>query len=1261
MLGLRYWLLPNIADYTGAVERALSRSIGERVTIGGIRAGWHGLRPELDLSNLRIHDRAGSTVLSLPGVDATVSWTSLALASIQFHSLVFDQPNLKIRRDAAGRIHVAGMELKGDPSGPDFSAWLLSQREIVIRNARLSWNDEQRAAPLLNFSGVALTLRNAAGLHRFALRAHTERELASTLDVRGELRIPRLEQAAHWTARLYAQLDNTDLSGWQRWIDYPIEIRAGRGGVRLWLGFSGKRLTEATADVALAQFAARLAPDLPLLELDYLEGRLGGNPTQAGFDLFGKHVALKTSGGVALPAADFGVSWEYARPERARSGSLQASALELQPLSRLAEFLPFPQDVRRRLAQIEPRGKVIDLKLTWAGEADRPERYSVRGRFVALGARAWNGVPAFSGLSGLLDGNEKGGTISVDAKNAGVELPGVLAGDKIQFDRLTARIGWSHGSDGVSVRIGNVALANRDLAGSLSGTFLASGGSPGVIAGVIDLTGSFSRLEGTSAYRVLPGLQVPVRDYLKSALRSGHAHDISLRLKGDLARFPFADAKQGTFQVVGKATGVDLNYAEHWPGLKGVDAELVLEGRAMRISASRAAVFGVRVASARATIADLFNDDEVLKVEAQADGPTAEYLRFVDASPVTGFIDGYTAGMRASGDAQLQLKLELPIRRLAQTKLAGSLRLASNRIVLDPDVPAFAQVNGRLEFTESGLRARALQSQFLGGPTALTVATGSDGTVSVSAQGNASVAAVRDLVDVPLLQYASGSAPWRGRIAFKRGTFELQAESSLQGVALHLPPPLGKAATEALPVRIARTNSTDSETLRRFRIRQLPPRGDAIMASVGRVLNAVLVRARDGKRMVIEHGALSFNELTPPLDEPGIVVTGSLPYLDLDPWRALLGELGRAGSAATAIPIDAVRLRIDELNFSGRQVHQLSLRATRSAGLWQAAVDARELAGDITWRPEGRGRIVARLRHLNIPASEQDAAPAPAEPDTASRELPALDLVADDFVVGDTRLGKLELVAVNQVRDRRIERLVLWTPEATLSADGYWQSWAAQPSTRMNVKLEVSDVGRYLERLGYPGTVRGGTAHLDGKLEWAGTPLAIDYPTLTGKLALKVGKGRFLKADPGAAKLLGILSLQSLLTFDLRDLFSEGFAFDTISSGARIARGVLTTRDFDMHGAAARVGMTGDIDLARETQNLRIRVMPALGDGAATAATLLLKINPITGLGALIAQRLFKDPLGQIFSLEYAVTGTWRKPKVEPAQVDILDPAEASW
>ncbi len=1245
VLGLRYWLLPNITHYSGFIEQAVSRTVGERVTIGAIRAGWEGLRPELDLTDFRIHDREGRVALSLPAVEAVVSWTSFAFGSLRFHSLAFEQPDLEIRRDAAGRLFIAGMEIKGEHSGPETSLWLLSQREIVVRNASLSWDDEQRAAPRLELSGVNFTLRNQGDMHRFGLRAQAPAELASALDVRGELRGASVEQLQDWTGRLFAELDYTDLAAWQRWIDYPLEILSGKGGIRLWLGFSGRRLTEAVADVALAQVSTRLSRDLPVLALDYLQGRLGAKLSANRFEVLGKKLSLKSGGEVALEPADFDVRWEPGSADRPQRGELQANALDLQPLARLGEFLPFPRELRRRLAELSPRGSIFDLRLGWTGEPDRPERYSVRGRFANLGARAEGRIPGFSGLTGQIDANENGGNVSLISEKATLDLTGILAEGRLILDTVSGQIGWVVGRDGLELKFSNVALANRNFAGVLFGSFATRPEGPGFI----DLTGNFSRAQAKGVENYIPLLPGKVVEYLRSSLLSGQGHDVRLRLKGDLRHFPFEDPKQGSFQVAGKVSGVDFDYADGWPRLQDLSGELVFEGRQMRIFASKGAVLGARIANVKAIIPDLYRDNEELSVEGQAEGPTSEFLRFVASSPVTGFIDGFTEDMRASGNGRLQLRLDLPIRRLKETRISGSFQLAENQIVIDPAVPPLTQVGGRIDFTESGINARNLSCQFLEGSATISAATQSDGTVLVSAQGTATVAGARRLIDLPLQDRLSGAAAWRGSISIKRREFEMAVESNLQGVAVDLPAPLGKTAAESMPLRLARTNSAQSEALRRFQIQRIPARGDVVMLSIGRAVSGVIVRARDGDRLVVERAAVGLNERPPGLDRPGLAVAGSLPHLDYDHWRALFG----GGDDSPTLPA-TLNLRIGALDFAGKRVNELAMRASRTAGVWTASVNARELAGDITWRPEGQGRVIARLRHFTVPESAPGTL---LEDDRRSRELPALDIVADDFVVGGNKLGRLELMAVNQARDWRIEKLVLSTQESTLSADGYWQSWAARPSTSVNVKLDVGDTGKYLDRMGYPGTMRGGHARLEGKLAWAGSPQVIDYPTLMGNVTLKVEKGQFLKADPGVAKLLGILSLQSLLTFDLRDLFREGFAFDTLSSNAEITKGVLTTTDFDMQGAAARVGMTGDIDLAHETQKLRMRVVPAVGDSAATAAMLLLNISPITGLGALIAQRILKDPLGQIFSLQYTVTGTWSEPKVERVSAEATDPS----
>jgi len=510
--------------------------------------------------------------------------------------------------------------------------------------------------------------------------------------------------------------------------------------------------------------------------------------------------------------------------------------------------------------------------------------------------------------------------------------------------------------------------------------------------------------------------------------------------------------------------------------------------------------------------------------------------------------------------------------------------------------------------------------------------------IAVNAQGTASAAQIPRAWGEGLLQRVSGATAWQGTITGAHGrpvTFIVQ--SQLSGVAVDLPPPLGKTAVEPMPLRFERV------------IDPGPARTDTIKVSLGRAVEAAIQRRRDGPAYVVDRGVISLNEPAVLSDREGLTVTGSLPYADADRWRESLGGKGDSSFSP------ALDLKIAALDFGGRRLNDVALRASTSASVWTANISAKELEGEIISRSEGRGRIVARLKRFTLP----EATPGKKE-DAPLRDLPALDIVADNLILNDNNLGKLELVAVNQALDWNIEKLVLTGPESTLTVKGgVWQGKALQPNVNLkNIKLEVGDVGKYLDRMGYPGTVRRGTAQLEGDLSWVGSPQSIDYATLSGNLLLNAQKGQFLKAEPGAAKLIGILSLQSLITLDFRELFGRGFAFDTISTRATIANGVLSAKEFHMQGPSAEVTMSGEVDLNRETQNLHVSVKPSVGNSI--SSILAVVVNPIWGLGAFILDKVLKNPLGQVLTFEYRVTGTWTKPEVAPLKAEVrnADPSQ---
>jgi uncharacterized protein YhdP len=403
--------------------------------------------------------------------------------------------------------------------------------------------------------------------------------------------------------------------------------------------------------------------------------------------------------------------------------------------------------------------------------------------------------------------------------------------------------------------------------------------------------------------------------------------------------------------------------------------------------------------------------------------------------------------------------------------------------------------------------------------------------------------------------------------------------------------------------------------------------------------------------------------------ETGLRVVVDVPRLEVDRWTPVLAALGgersvdAGGAPGVGLP-NLVAARIDELVFSGKTIANVVLGATRAAEgddtLWLANVVSDNATGSVNWRMpknDGPGRVSARLVRLRIPESTRNEVTDVLE--TPSEDAPALDVIVDSFELGDYKLGRLELVAQNtgsgDAAQWQLQRLEISNPDARMHATGRWyrEPGAQRRTMALDLALEFSDAGHLLGRFGIVDALRGGEGTLDAKLTWRGSPMSIDYPTLGGPLRLVSAKGQFMKADAGAGRLLGVLSLQALPRrlsggFDFRDVFSEGFAFDSVTATANIAAGVISTRDFRMRSANATVLIEGSSDLRAETQNLHVLVLPDISATTQSASLVYaLLANPAIGLGAFIAQLLLRDPLSKAFSFEYDVAGSWRDPVVK--------------
>lgn len=1240
LLVARYWLVPQLPAYRAAFEEAASEALGQRVSIASFEADWYGFHPWVELRGVTVHDRDGRPALELPQVRAVIAWRSLPARELRLRMLVIDDADLDIRRTADGRLYVAGLELASSPTASESSAadWVLRQGEIHVRRARIEWLDEERGAPPLQLSDFNLLVRNSGNTHEFAVRASPPAEYGEALDLRGRLSGRSFAQLRDWNGELYAAIDALDLDAWQQWVDYPVELTGGRGALRMWLTVAQRDLAQLRTRVALTDVRMRVAPELPALELAALQGELGASRRQStlamlglgnGHDIYeayGRNLHVRPVVGGPLQPIDFTARWEAGEDGEPARGEVRAETVELARLAQLSEHFLLPQGLRTLVQRVQPTGLLQKAEYAWQGPVQTPQSYEARARFSGLGMAPYEDIPGFDGLEGNFSLTERGGRVRAEGRRMGIHYPGVFMVERFAFDRLNARVNWTLRDGGVRVRLEDVQFDNADASGTVTGEVRTTA------AGTqwLDLSGRASRARGAAVYKYIPELPTEVGEWLREGILQGQASDVRFRLKGDLNDFPYSDPRKGEFKVSAKLAGVQLHYADGWPRIDDIVGRIEFDGPRLDIEAARAVSVGAQLHGVRASFADLYADHPVLRVTGNARGATADFLKFIDRSPVREFIGGWTDGWRAKGPGQLQLSLTLPLDDLEHSKVAGSFRFEDNTIVMAPDDPPMTQVNGPVNFSERGASSEGIDARFIGGPLAVRIAQRDDAVV-VTAAGSGEAAGLVRLIGLPIGERVRGMTDYHAIFTTRDGRTDSLITTDLRGVDIDLPPPFSKRAAESWPLRVER--NAESATRQR------------LSARLGTVLAMQGVLRKDGARMVLDRAGVAIGSVAVPRPAGAhIAVAVNVPQLNVDALAPLASGGTEAGVPGMA-PLGAIDLRTDALIGAGRIVRNVQLQAQLHDRIWRADINARELAGTVSWLPQGNGVIKARLRHLYQPETVQGATDALKE----YENLPALDVVAERYVLDGRELGRLELQAFNEQGGWRIDHAQLGTPHGTASATGRWRPARSGPErTDLAIAVKASDLGAYLADFGYVGAIRGGHAELTGNLGWNGPPTELHYATLSGELRVVAEDGQFVQLQPGVGRLLGVLSLQSLprrITLDFKDVFGEGFAFDRIDGTATVTRGVMKTDNLGMVGPSATVLITGTADIARETQNLHVRVVPTVGDSVAAAAGLAL-LNPVVGVGAWIAQRLLKDPLGRMLAFEYEVTGSWDDPQV---------------
>jgi uncharacterized protein (TIGR02099 family) len=1299
---LHFWIVPRISDLRPQFESMASAKLGLPVRIGQMQVESNGWAPVFAIDNLSVHKSDGAVALTLPKVRLSVSANSLLTLGVE--QLMLIGADLDLRRTEDGQLWIAGLALpnRANTSSPA-ADWVFAQKELVLQEGTVRWTDALSLEPqrTVTMTDVQVTVRNSARQHDLRLSANPPEGWGSRFSASGQFRRNLLSLHAgrlqDWTGKLQAQLPEVDLALLGRSIATGWVLTSGHGSLGLDLDILRGLPIKATAQGSLAHLNFALTPESGALRFDNLQGRISAQQDAKGFEFATQDVMFQTPDGLRWPGGNLTLKYTYPQAKTMAKGRIEGDRLSLQALQSIATRMPLHADMLSGIQRMQVAGTVQNLKAQWEGEWPHLTSYEAKGRIDGLSTSPVapsNAQALGANMPGMHNANvdfalsQSGGKLALAIEKGSVTLNGFLASPIIPIDHLKADLNWTVKDHKWQVPLWRLKLKNNDLSADMDGSWRMSKEHDS--AGWLDLQGRIARVDAAQVYRYLPeSLPSDVRRYVQESLLKGELSQVAVQIKGDLKDLPFASPKSGEFRFAGKVRDLHMAYVPArlqttgeppWPLLTGLNGDLVFERSGMKLSNASGKIDNLPISGLQAVIPDMAHAAQ-LEVTAETRNALAkDVLNLVQKSPLDQMLGASLHEATATGNVSGRVKLNLPLMALEKTRVQGNLVLSGNDLRIVPALPWMENAQGNLGFTETGFTVTGGSMRMLGGSVQVeggsrsSSANTTEAPIALRVQGQVTALGLQQAHELAplnkLAQRMSGSASYNGVIAFRKGHPEISLASNLQGLGLSLPVPLAKAPQDEMAMRLeTRLLNEDKTKLAR----------EQIQFSLGRILAATYVRDLSGDKPVVVQGSLGLGLdriQAPPLPEQGVVANLALTRFSLDEWQAAwtgsldnaaptktTGALSRAADdliAATFLPT-RIALQAQELVTQGRTLHNVVVGGSREGLLWRANLDAREFSGYLEYRQSSGanlGRVYARLGRLSLPPSADTVVEQLLE--SGPVDIPALDIVVEDVELRGKKLGRIEIEAVNTLasgprnapfNEWRLNKLNVTVPEAVFKATGHWVTAKSDNqlrSTEMNFRLDIDDAGALLNRLGTQDAMRSGKGRLEGQVAWNGSPLVMHYPSLAGRFNVNIARGQFLKADPGVAKLLGVLSLQALprrLLFDFRDVFSEGFAYDVIRGDVSIDNGMASTKNLQMKGVNALVQMEGSSDIAKETQNLQVVILPEVDAG--TASLLAgIAVNPVIGLSTFLAQLFLRAPLSKATTQSFVIDGTWSNPKV---------------
>jgi uncharacterized protein (TIGR02099 family) len=782
-------------------------------------------------------------------------------------------------------------------------------------------------------------------------------------------------------------------------------------------------------------------------------------------------------------------------------------------------------------------------------------------------------------------------------------------------------------------------LENDDMAVDGRVRMAASEGKPVVDINVAMERGDISRFKDYWPENILKERTL---HWLRTSLMSGQVSGGRYSMTGDLDDQPFTN-HQGKLVASVPVSDAVLRYADGWPRAEQVDAVVDFDGPGMHVQGRIGNTAGATVDDISAVI-DNFKKP-VLNLVYKTSTELRQLSKFLKQTPLLKGLELDPDQFVLTGPSDVNGHLLTRLGNDSQSlQVSGSVEFQAGKFTDLVSGVELEAINGSLEYHSEGLQGIGMVATYKGFPVDVELVSDwdADEVFRVSLHGELPVDQVipaQLLQSESLFGRASGSSLWDIGLSVvavegseKRETW-LDIYSGLEGISIDLPAPFGKTSEQSWPMLVHYPIRTQSNLM--------------TVDVPGRMQFKMELSEEDASPL---RAAIQLGGKVKSMPEQGYFgIYGKTSMFDLDGWIDVVVDRISESENADGLAFRTAAVSADQIMMFNRYFFDVDLEMQFADGVITGSFDGTDIDGMVRYykNEEGAHSMTGEFERLIMPDPVSQGISMESNP----AELPEMHFFSKEFSYLGLDLGETRIEGYPIEDGFHFESVDAHSPSLTFSAHGDWLRTQQGERSDFDIRLTSESLGTVLHAMDISSAMQGGQTVVDFDAWWDGPPAAFALADLNGEMDISVIQGNILTADPGAGRMLGLLSLTELprrLAMDFRDVYDEVFHFEEAKGTMRLEEGTSYTDDLILSSTAAEISIIGNTDLDAQTFDYEFIVRPGVSKTLPVIGA--IAGGPAGAAAGIALQALLRDALGEATEARYTIKGPWSDPAVEPVE-----------